>query len=215
MTIALEDVFARYQRLGQIPIWAPEFHGGFPLMANAFQSFFYLPHFLLRAFLPGVWVVNLSLLAHFWLAGFGMYVWLRLYRLSKPAAAVGGLMFMLGGYLIGRITLPHLFFPAAWIPMTMAALLAAWQKPTWHRVGLAALATAGLVFAGHIQMVFYAGIVGVVVLGAEIFCTRPGMGQTLAAASLAAPDFWFDGGSYFAGGGAHWAIPPGGETGRS
>lgn len=173
MTIALEDLFARYQRTGQIPVWAPEFHGGFPLMANAFQSFFYLPHFLLRTFLPGVWVVNFSLLAHLWLAGWGMYLWLRIHRLPKIAAVAGGLIFMVGGYFIGRITLPHLFFPATWIPVAMASLAAAWQKPTWKWLGLTSLAMTGLVFAGHVQMVFYAAIIGIIVLGAEMISSSP------------------------------------------
>ncbi|MEK7556708.1 MAG: hypothetical protein AAB538_01905 [Patescibacteria group bacterium] len=173
MAIALEDLFARYQRAGEIPLWAPEFHGGFPLMANAFQSFFYVPHVVLRAVLPGVLAVNFSLLLHLWLAAFGMYAWLSLYRLPRAAAALGGIIFAMGGYFIGRITLPHLFFPATWIPLVMWAAVSAWRQPSWKRVAVACVTAAGLVFAGHIQMAVYAALMGIIVLVGELSVTAP------------------------------------------
>ena len=163
ITIPLEDVFARYQRAGEIPVWAPEFQGGFPLMANAIQSFFYPPHLLLRQFLPGVWVVNVSLLLHTVLAAFGMRALLRGAGLSDWAATIGGLIFSSGGYFVGRITLAHLLFPAAWIPWILWALMRAWHETTARRVLLFSALAALQIFAGHIQMVVYTALLSAVV----------------------------------------------------
>lgn len=159
ITIPLEDLYVRYQAKGELPLWTPEYHGGYPLMASGFQSFFYIPHVLLRAILPGVWAVNLSLLLHVWLAGLGMRALLKQQGFSRLPAWVGGLLFAGGGYLLGRITLTHLLFPAAWIPLVLCTFLAAWKQPLWWRYVLFAVTVAAQVFSGHIQVVIYTMII--------------------------------------------------------
>lgn len=155
ITIPLEDLYARYQARGELPLWAPEYHTGYPLMGIGYQSFFYVPHMMLRAVLPGVWAVNVSLLLHVWLAGVGMRALLRQQGFSRLPAWVGGLLSAGGGYLLGRITLPHLLFPAAWIPLVLLTFWAAWQKPRWWRFVLFAITVAAQIFSGHIQIVIY------------------------------------------------------------
>ena len=164
ITIPIEQLMARYQARADVPAWVSEFNAGFPLMANGFQSFYYLPHMLLRPILPAAWLTNVSLLSHMWLAAGGMWLLLRSQKLPKGAAAIGALLFSAGGYFVGRITLPHLFFPAAWIPLVLWGVFWLWEKPSaWRGVGLAALA-AGLIFSGHIQMAIYAGLMVVMAL---------------------------------------------------
>lgn len=155
ITIPVEDLYARYQARGELPLWTPEYHGGYPLMAGGFQSFFYLPHIILRAILPGVWAVNVSLLLHVWLAGIGMRALLKQQGFSRLPAWVAGLLFAGGGYLLGRITLTHLLFPAAWIPLILLTFWAAWEKPIAKRLALFVVAVAAQIFSGHIQIVIY------------------------------------------------------------
>lgn len=184
ITIAIEDLYARYQAVGEIPVWTPEFQGGFPMMANGFQSFFYPPHVILRSFLPGVWVANISLLLHAWLAAIGMWLLLRSNKLPLAAAAAGSLIFAGGGYFVGHITLSHLFFPAAWLPLILWQLLLFWQTPTLKRAAILAAALAAQVFAGHVQMFFYTAVfmlITAILLIAEHFLKgwRKGNGITL------------------------------------
>lgn len=175
ISVPIEDIFARYQSHGEIPIWTREFQGGFPMMANGFQSFFYLPHVLLRAVFSGIWVVNISLLLHMWLAAVGMWLLLKQQKIPPPAAALGALMFSAGGYFVGRTTLPHLFFPAAWIPLIFWAVFCLWRKPNLRNACLLAVIWAAQVFSGHIQMAIYTSLmVGIVVLAniAQSLCPR-------------------------------------------
>ncbi len=165
ITIPLEDVFANYQRSGEVPVWTPEFQAGTPLIANAIQSFFYLPHVVLRQVLPGVLVANFSLFFHLCLAGMGMQFLLRSQGIQRLPAFFGALIFSLGGYFIGRITLPHLFFPAAWIPLILWALFALWDKPTIYRVGIFSVTVAAQVFSGHIQIFFYTLLLMLIAVG--------------------------------------------------
>lgn len=163
ITISIEDLYARYQRAGEIPVWVPEVQGGFPMMANGFQSFFYLPHVVLRSSLPGVWVANISLLLHMWLAAAGMWWLLREVPLPTGATAVAALIYAGGGYFIGHVTLPHLFFPAAWLPLILWALLSFWRKPGWRRAAGVAVLAAAQVFAGHVQMFVYTALMMAIV----------------------------------------------------
>lgn len=158
ITIPMEQLFARYQARGDLPAWVGEFNAGFPLMANGFQSFFYVPHFMLRPFLPAVWLVNISLFLHLLLAAAGMWLLLRHQKLNHTAAVIGALIFSSGGYFAGRITLPHLFFPAAWIPIVLWAAFRLWKKPTISRVVTLAVLYSSLVFSGHIQIAVYAAL---------------------------------------------------------
>lgn len=174
ITAPIEDIFARYQAAGEIPIWAREFQAGFPLTANGFQSFFYLPHLLLRIWLPGIWLTNISLLLHIWLAAAGMWLLLRQHKFSSPVATLGVLFFASSGYFIGRVTLPHLFFPATWIPLILWALFRLWRQPNIANAALFAVIYAAQIFSGHIQMAIYTGMmIGIAALILSLRNIRP------------------------------------------
>lgn len=159
ITIPVEDIFARYQKQGIIPVWVPEIQAGYPLVANAIQSFFYPPNAILRQFLPGVWVANLSLLLHIWIAGGGMFVLLRYLKFNRNISIIGALLFGGGGYFIGRIILPHLFFPAAWIPLILWSQIRALEHPKIKNSLLFAMLIAIQIFSGHIQVFVYTIII--------------------------------------------------------
>lgn len=155
ITIPMEQLFARYELQGKLPVWSKEFNAGFPLMANGFQSFFYWPHFILRPLLPAVWVVNISLWFHLFLAAAGMRALLKRQGVGRAGVLVGALLVGVGGYAAGRMTLPHLLFPAAWIPWTILAADRVWFNPTFRRALILAILVSTLILAGHIQMAFY------------------------------------------------------------
>ena len=142
-----------------MPVWVPEIQAGYPLIANAIQSFFYVPHVLLRQVFSGFWVANLSLLLHIFLAGVGMMIFLRSLGFRQSTVLMGSLLFAGGGYFIGRITLPHLFFPAAWIPLILWAQIRAIERPAIEKSLLFAVLVSAQIFSGHIQMFVYTIII--------------------------------------------------------
>lgn len=155
LSVPLEDIFARYQHKGQLPLWTPEFQGGYPLLANGLHSFFYPPHLILRQFFSGILVLNISLLLHLWLAAVGMWLLLKKGKLNNGAAWCGAMVWIAGGYFVGRITLSHLFLPAAWLPLVLWSWWNAWQRPTWRAWVLAAVVSTLQLLAGHPQIMVY------------------------------------------------------------
>ncbi|OPX97033.1 MAG: Bacterial membrane protein YfhO [Syntrophorhabdus sp. PtaB.Bin006] len=106
----------------QLPLWNPFNYSGIPLLATLQPGVFYPPH-VLYLFLPFNIAWNWLIILHFALAGFATYLLLRYFRASTGAAFLGGVIFMLSGYLISvHNLLPHLF-AVAWLPLTMITLL--------------------------------------------------------------------------------------------
>ena len=122
IAVPFENLFARIQRAGEVPLWAPELHGGYPLLGSGQFGFFYLPHVLLRQFLPGVWVINASLMLHSVLAACGMYLFLRWNKVTPLAAGLSGVLFAFGGTLSGRYEMANVVFAFSWVPLLLALL---------------------------------------------------------------------------------------------
>ena len=117
-----EDLYSQVQRAGESPLWAPELAGGYPLLATSGLGFWYLPHMLLRQFLPGVWTFNISMLLHSLLAALGTFLFLRVNKINVNAAIVGALLLPLGGAFVGKFILVNLILPFAWVPIVFLLL---------------------------------------------------------------------------------------------
>ncbi len=127
ITAPIEDMFARYQRAGQLPFWAPELQGGYPLLAISHLGFFYPLHLILRQFLPGVLTLNLSLFLHVILATAGTYLLLRQEGFKKQPSALGTFVFTGTGFFVGRYYLTNVILPWSWTPLLLW-LLGKWFK---------------------------------------------------------------------------------------
>ena len=87
---------------GQWPLWNPLLGNGTPLLANLQTAFFY-PLNLLYFLIPVEHGLTLSVILHLMLAGVLMFVYARAIGLTRFAAAVSALTYMLSGYVIGRV----------------------------------------------------------------------------------------------------------------
>jgi hypothetical protein len=89
---------------GLIPLWNPYLYSGAPFAADIQSSLFYPVNLVYFALTPEVTYRGVMLLAafHFWLAGAGMYLFLRylLHRDSIIPPLFGALAFMFSGYFI-------------------------------------------------------------------------------------------------------------------
>lgn len=166
----LEELFGRIQRSGESPLWSPEIHGGYPLLAYGQLGYYYPPHMVLRHFLSGVWVINLSLAIHTFIASLGMYALVRASRLSPSAGLLVGLAYAFGGAVAARFAHVGMVLPLAWLPWSLFTLdrllreFAPWRAWLILWVGVNVLQ----VMAGHPQSALMGLIVQLVWCGVVI-----------------------------------------------
>ena len=84
---------------GQIPLWNPYILSGQPFLANGQHSAYY-PFSLLYYFLPLQKAYGWFTVLQLWLAGLGMYIFLRVLRTTRLGALFGGIVYSLSK--IGR-----------------------------------------------------------------------------------------------------------------
>jgi hypothetical protein len=86
-------------RHGRVPFWTPLIQCGFPVIAESQMGFFYLPNLLLYTLLPIKWGYAYQNLFHFFLGGWGTYLYARKFGLMPVAAFTAMTIFVFGtGY---------------------------------------------------------------------------------------------------------------------
>lgn len=103
-----------------LPYWTPLSLSGMPLAANQLAMLFYPPAWLFL-FLPLAPVFNGFFIFHFCWGGLGIYFLLHeRFRLSPPAALLGGLTFALNGKWLAHAAGGHVSLISAlgWLPWT-------------------------------------------------------------------------------------------------
>ncbi|MCX5803965.1 MAG: hypothetical protein NTU69_10630, partial [Proteobacteria bacterium] len=106
----------------EIPLWNPYNSSCIPLLATLQPGIFYPPH-IFFLFLPFNIVWNWFIILHFIFAGVSVYAFLRYLKTSSLASFVGGVIFMLSGYLLSvHSLLPHLL-AVPWFPLVIMYFL--------------------------------------------------------------------------------------------
>lgn len=159
---------------GELPLWNPYNHAGFPFIADPQTAVFYPPRLLMIAAANTTsagWNVDALLLEgllHFLLASLGWYAFLRVLThervTSIPAAFSGSVVAVYGGFLTGYPLLQLAILEGAvWLPFTLAALRLAVQQGAarwgWLMAASAALGLSWL--AGHSQTAWFCTVLGV------------------------------------------------------
>src|SRR6476646_10092957 len=99
----------------EVPLWNRHMGMGFPLLADIQMGLFYPPHWLLRI-LPLFDAVRAIYLLHYFIAVGGAYLLWRYWEYPPYQAAVGALVFALGGTMVSLLNLLNHFQSAAWLP---------------------------------------------------------------------------------------------------
>lgn len=156
------DIVFDAWRQGQMPLVNPYQLAGQPLAGNSQSGAFYPLH-ILFAFLPGSVPFKILLLGvlHGFLAGLGVFVWLRRLLVSETGAAVAGVGFAMSQFMIVWAPLASVPTTVAWIPWALAGLVAASGA---RRVAEVGLAVGMMLLAGHLQFAAY-GLMAVVLAG--------------------------------------------------
>src|SRR5512135_1125510 len=148
---------AQALKSGTLPLWNPYLWGGAPFAADIQASFFYPINLLYFGLAPEITYRGVMLLAvfHIWLAGAGMYLFLKS-LLPAPAASwlpgapalLGALAFMFSDYFVVHFGNLTLIAQAAWLPFIFLFYhrSLAERRPglaVWAGISLAVAASAG------------------------------------------------------------------------
>lgn len=148
---------AHWLRRGVIPLWHTGMMAGDPIVAEGQYGLFNPLNWPLFLFSPvPAWAVSLRGMATLWLAGLGMYGYLRhspVWKLREIAALVGALAYMFADPFVAHLGHPQFNDAMAWLPWSLWALDNAMRRK--RAIPLAALALACLALSGHGQATLY------------------------------------------------------------
>jgi hypothetical protein len=196
----LRNAYAQALRNLSLPLWTPYVLAGYPLLAEGQVGALYPPNVILHALLPVPIALNLFVLSHFVWAAIGAYAFARRLRLRRTAAVCSGLVYALGGFLVGHLNHVNIVACASWMPwlflLTDHLMVDDASRQRVRHATLLALAIGLELLAGHPQIavltlvavVAYAAYLAwvlrprtdAVLLGALSLC----LGLALAAAQL-------------------------------
>lgn len=106
----------------QLPLWNPYNYSGIPLLATLQPGVFYPPH-VLYFLLPFNVAWNWIIILHFFFAGLTTYSLLKYLKASTGGAFLGGIAFMLSGYLISVHNLLTHLLAVVWFPLIIVQFL--------------------------------------------------------------------------------------------
>jgi membrane protein YfhO len=150
---------AVWRATGHVALWNPEMMGGVPVAAG-FGDIYY-PTAFLRLVLPTATAINLGFVAHYILAGFFTYLFLRMLRVSWLGAVVGGTAYQLSGVVASLVQPGHdgKLFVSALLPLMLIALILGLRRRQWQGYILLGFAVALALLSPHYQMTYYSLIV--------------------------------------------------------
>lgn len=139
-----------------IPLWNPYAFVGFPTVAG-FGDLFY-PASLLRLVLPTALAIDLEFVLHYILAGFALYLLLRMLGFSWTAAITGGTAYQLSGVVASLVSPGHdgKLFVTSLLPVMMIGLVLGIRRRRWEGFALSGLAVGLALLSPQYQMTQYA-----------------------------------------------------------
>lgn len=145
-----------------IAFWEPQIFGGLPTVAAFFADLF-SPFTLARLFIPTHVVYALTFVLFMFLAGVGMYVFLKEIGIEKTIALLGGLVYMLAGNIVtttygghgGRMGAQALF------PLVLFLLHCGIKTKKLYYFLLYGALLAVSFLAAHFQVTYYAVVASV------------------------------------------------------
>jgi len=141
---------------GEFPQWDPYLLGGMPYVAAMHGDIFY-PTFLLRLILPTDVAMTWGMILHFFLCGLATFWFLRAIRFSFFASLVGGVAYMMGGFVSSLPSAGHdgKIFVSALFPVALLVLTWALRDGKRWAWGVFALIVGLTVLTPHPQLLQY------------------------------------------------------------
>lgn len=111
--------YAEQLKQFRLPLWCDFNHCGFPLFAEGQVGAIYPINLLLFFALPFKWAYNGSIVLHFFLAGFCMFVFLRFLKCSFVSGFIGALVWVFGSAFAGAEYNLMALRTLTWFPLAL------------------------------------------------------------------------------------------------
>jgi hypothetical protein len=141
--------------------WNPYVQSGKFVFTDVLYQSFYPPSLLILSIFPDTFGFNLFLLLHYALAGLFVYLYLGSLRLTKYSAFVGGLVFMLCGFMTAHKGHEYMICAAVWLPLTLHFIHRYAERLRIMDLGYAAVPVALSILAGFPQITLYSTLVAI------------------------------------------------------
>ncbi|NHQ59466.1 hypothetical protein G9409_02475 [Chlorobium sp. BLA1] len=156
---------------GSYPLWQPWLFSGMPTVeAFSYISGLYFPNMVFNLFHTDGIVLQLLHLAF---AGLGVYLFLRQYGLTTPAAPFGGALFMLNPYMTAMLVHGHgsQLMTAAYMPWMLWAVMRLMKRGGLADAGVLALIAGFQLQRSHVQIAWYSWMLALLLAAVLlVFC---------------------------------------------
>ncbi len=142
--------FAAELKAGRFSTWFPDLYCGMPLYSESQAGYLHPLKYLFYPWLPAWQAFNLDTVVSVWIAGLGVYGWLRT-RMGPLGALTGAAVFGMSGFMWGHLIHTSMINALASVPFVIWGLESAWRSGRGRGLVVAAVAIACQVFAGHLQ----------------------------------------------------------------
>ncbi len=104
------------------PLWNPYIANGYPQLAEGQIGTFYIPNLVLFKYLPFVQAYNIGYIVTFFIAAYGMYLFVRSLKFEVSFALFASLLFAFSGYFATHISHYNLLQTSALFPWIFYAI---------------------------------------------------------------------------------------------
>lgn len=144
---------------GRIPFWCPYIFGGMPFLAEPQTAIFYPLNLIFALFVKSghlpYRILELQIIAHFFIAGALMYIVLRVKKLSPWASFTGSIVFTFSAFLVFHVIHGNIINTVAWFPGLFYLMERAFDRPRAREIALYSLGLFFVSLAGYPQLIVY------------------------------------------------------------
>lgn len=138
----------------KLPWWNPYNFAGMPLLAN-FQAGVFYPFNIIFMLLRFDIAWTLYIILQSLLGALFLYIFLRHHRLHHLSAALSGLAWVLGGFMMAWLEWGNLGHTLIWLPLSLLMIDKYTETKKFKFILLNAIILSASFFAGHLQLTFY------------------------------------------------------------
>jgi len=149
--------------------WNPSVQAGKYVHADVLYQSFYPPNLIVLSLLPNTLGFNFYLLVHYALAGLFTYLYLHSLRLKTYSAFIGGLTFMVSGFMCAHKGHEYIICSAIWLPLVLYFVHRYVQRLQILYVIWAAVPLSFSILAGFPQITLYSSALILAYLATSIF----------------------------------------------
>ena len=168
-------------------LWNNQWITGLPEYADPLSNLYYPFFFPILIVTQDIFITNLVLLAHLYIAYLFFYLLSGLMTKNSEIRMISALFYIFSGVLLSRLAAGHmsLLFALAWIPLLYYAFFKiVWDEElTVKNIGILAVSLALIFFTGAVYYLFYSGLILVVFFAYYVLKKKLSNGAIIAVLS--------------------------------